>query len=374
LSVYIVHQDGSTEPMLEVNTKDEIKELQLVLELNPALIPGEQIQPEDPCRWLIVKREMEVPDSLSGSNRWSVDFLFLDHNAIPTFVECKRYKDTRARREVIGQVLEYVANAKSNWPANKLRELAQVTATKNGKDLELEVRKLQGAGFKSVDAFFATAEESLNKSEVRIVFFLEQAPEELKRLVEFLNSQMIDTEVLLVEARLHENGALRVVSPRVYGFTEQARKTKQLSASSGNRQPIATDWDSFARNASAKGLSADDIATLKRVFDESCRLSAEIAWGRGVSTGSFSPKWAAVSQNASPFSIYANGKLEMHFPSMLLSQSGASFARSWADALARSGIRLPQDALKTWYSYELSEWSPAAEVFLTALREALPKL
>src|SRR5215472_12440389 len=85
--VYVVHQDGSTESLPGVRCVDEDKELQRVLEKNPDLIPGEQINPDDPRRWLIIKREMPVPDPNSGSDRWSI--LLADQDAMPTFVECK---------------------------------------------------------------------------------------------------------------------------------------------------------------------------------------------------------------------------------------------------------------------------------------------
>jgi len=36
--------------------------LQRILEINPDLAPGDQINPTDPRRWLVVKREKPVPD------------------------------------------------------------------------------------------------------------------------------------------------------------------------------------------------------------------------------------------------------------------------------------------------------------------------
>src|SRR5262249_51814781 len=39
----------------------------------------------------------------------------------------------------------------------------------------------------SVDTFFEAVERNLKDGEVRIIFFLEKAPNELKNLVEFLN-------------------------------------------------------------------------------------------------------------------------------------------------------------------------------------------
>lgn len=48
--VYVIRDDGGTEPMERVRCVNEDRELQLILERNPDLLPGEQIDPEDPRR------------------------------------------------------------------------------------------------------------------------------------------------------------------------------------------------------------------------------------------------------------------------------------------------------------------------------------
>ena len=101
--VYVVRDDGSSQPMTRVQCKDEDLELQRILERNPDLLPGDQIDPEDPRRWLLIKREMPVPDPNSGVDRWSVDFLFADQDAMPTFVECKRWHEHQGAPQIVGQ-------------------------------------------------------------------------------------------------------------------------------------------------------------------------------------------------------------------------------------------------------------------------------
>src|SRR4051794_12230288 len=44
--------------------------------------------------------------SPGGSSRWSLDHLFVDQEGVPTLVEVKRSSDTRARREVVAQMLD----------------------------------------------------------------------------------------------------------------------------------------------------------------------------------------------------------------------------------------------------------------------------
>jgi len=43
-----------------------------------------------------------------------------------------------------------------------------------------------------------------------LIFFMEEAPNELKSIVEFLNSQMERTEVLVVEAKQYLKTALKL--------------------------------------------------------------------------------------------------------------------------------------------------------------------
>ncbi len=55
---YVLDNGGKSRPMERVRCKNEDKELQLILALNPDLLPGDQINPEDPRRWLMIEREM----------------------------------------------------------------------------------------------------------------------------------------------------------------------------------------------------------------------------------------------------------------------------------------------------------------------------
>jgi hypothetical protein len=84
--------------------------LQALLEENPNLIPGKQIAPssESPPKFVLLRREMPI----SG---WSLDHLFVDQYGVPTLVEAKLMQNPEARREDIGQVMEYAANASDLW-------------------------------------------------------------------------------------------------------------------------------------------------------------------------------------------------------------------------------------------------------------------
>src|SRR5713101_5291446 len=84
--------------------------LQALLEDYPNLLAGDRV-PDERVRWLLIAREVALAAEPDGAARWSVDHLFIDGDGVPTLVEVKRSSDTRIRREVVGQMLEYAANA-----------------------------------------------------------------------------------------------------------------------------------------------------------------------------------------------------------------------------------------------------------------------
>jgi hypothetical protein len=81
-----------------------------------------------------------VPDDVDAANRWSLDHLFVDQDGIPTLVEVKRGADTRVRREVVGQMLDYAANAVVHWPIDAIRVAFEQRCERDGKEPGEELR------------------------------------------------------------------------------------------------------------------------------------------------------------------------------------------------------------------------------------------
>lgn len=194
------------------------------------LLPGDQIDPENPRRWLLVSPEMAVPDDTEAGGRWSLDHLFLDQDGIPTFVECKRADDTRIRREVVAQMLDYAANGIAYWSMDRLRQSATEAAQIRGDLLDDEIKDLLATPEADVEEYWERVERNLHDHRVRLVFVADSTPKELRRLVEFLNEEMANVEVLAVEIKQYqrkdEKGPTALV-PRVIGLTESARAAKK---------------------------------------------------------------------------------------------------------------------------------------------------
>lgn len=209
--------------------------LQQLIAANPEILVGEQINSDDPPRWLLIQSEAGIPDSKDAGDRWAVDHLLLDQYGRPTFIEVKRSTDTRIRREVVGQMLDYAANAKLYWPQDRIRDFAARTV---GGVSELEARLqefLQSEDSQDslvdVESYWEAVERHLRNGEVRLLFVADSIPTELRRVIEFLNEHMPSVEVLGVEIRQYKGGDVSAIVPRVVGQTEFAKQEKRAGHS-----------------------------------------------------------------------------------------------------------------------------------------------
>jgi hypothetical protein len=206
--------------------------LQELLETHPDLLAGGQMSPEEPRRWSLVRREHGVPDREAAGTRWSVDHLFVDQDAVPTLVEVKRSSDTRIRREVVGQMLDYAANGVRYWPAADLRSAFEATQRAQGRDPEQEIEGLTMGEGGGLDEFFTRVGDNLRGGRIRMVFLADVVPDELRRITEFLNEQMNPAEVYAVEVKTYRAPGHEgmVIVPTVFGRTAAASAKSAVRA------------------------------------------------------------------------------------------------------------------------------------------------
>lgn len=240
--------------------------LQTLLAKYPELIAGESVGSTMSQGWLLVKREVGVPDSATGGSRWSLDHLFIDDQAVPTLVEVKRSDDTRIRREVVGQMLDYAANGIVYWPAERLRTDFEARCAKDGLDPLDELRSSLGDEV-DPERFWDDVEQNLRSGRVRLVFVSDSIPQELRRVIEFLNERMSPTEVLGIEIKQYlGSGGFKTLVPRVVGQTEQARLQK---VGGGQTASVDVGWDHYEQ-----ALQPERLAVVREIF---ARMEAAIA-------------------------------------------------------------------------------------------------
>ena len=183
-SIFILDEAGK---FIELEKKEYDSEtvLQELLDNYPSLLAGDQINQESPRKWLPVAREAPIPDGEKSNYRWSLDHLFLDQDGIPTLVEVKRSSDTRIRREVVGQMLDYASHSVQYWTADRIQFLFENYCENNGKDPEVELREFLVDG--QIDDYWQKVKTNLQAKRIRLVFVADAIPLELARVVEFLN-------------------------------------------------------------------------------------------------------------------------------------------------------------------------------------------
>src|SRR5690606_20383869 len=214
-TIYLLQEDGRLVGMTE-QPYDSEELLQRLLADYPDLLAGEQMSAAAPRRWLPIAREVAIPGEEGEAGRWFLDHLFIDQEGIPTLVEVKRSSDTRIRREVVGQLLEYAAHAATYLSAERLRGRFEAGLTEKGCDPDEVLQEFLGADA-DPQQFWQWVETHLRAGRMRLVFVADEIPPELRRVVEFLNRQMASTEVLAVEVKQYVGQGLTTLVPRVLG-------------------------------------------------------------------------------------------------------------------------------------------------------------
>ena len=277
-------EDGKDLEALEAKPYDSEDLLQTLLEKYPDLMAGEQVNSDSPRRWLLVKREMGVPDTNYSGNRWSLDHLFLDQDGVPTLVEVKRASDTRARREVVAQMLDYAANALLHWPLERIQSDLEETCAANNRECDEAILTLMDASNDSseeqVDHFWQSVKTNMEAGRLRLVFLADEIHRDLLHIVEFLNRQMNPCEVIAVELKQYVGQGLRTLVPRVIGQSVDAQRRKSAKQSKEGRdwtREEFMEWVSRRRGDIA-------ISRITRIANLEEEFDLELDWGTNKTT------------------------------------------------------------------------------------------
>ncbi len=308
--IYLVEEDGTLRS-LDEQLYDSEDLLQTLLEKYPDLLAGDQMDESSPRRWLLVSREVGVPDVDNGTDRWSLDHLFLDQDGIPTLVEVKRSSDTRVRREVVGQMLDYAANSIVYWPLETIRAKFEARCEGSGDEPWQLIADLIGTDPEDevgVENFWEQVNTNLRAGKVRLVFVADEIPAELRRIVEFLNEQMNPAEVLAVEIKQYVGEGIKTLVPKVIGLTIKEPPT--------GREPRKWDEQSFFEEMNRK-CSVQEIEVARKILDWSKNNVDQIDWGKGKHDGSFIPKLYHKEKYHWTINVWTSGAIGVQFGYML---------------------------------------------------------
>lgn len=337
--VYLLRGDDDFLPMTEAPYDSE-DVLQALIAKFPDLLAGDQLPGAEPRRWLLIRREAALGSDDSGGPRWSIDHLFFDQDSIPTIVETKRSSDTRIRREVVGQMLDYAANAVVYWSIADLRAAFEKRCEEESRDPEADITALIGLDA-DVEEFWKRAETNLQAGRVRLVFVADEIPSELRRVVEFLNVQMNPAEVIAIEVKQYVAEGHKTLVPRFIGQTAAA-ETKKRAGGPGRR------WneESFFPLLEEKA-GPDAVRAARTLFDWATANNLRMDWGSGKVHGSFIPVLVVGKSHGYPLVCYTYGGVEVNFQFMTAPPFDDYDLRR--ELLARlnklPGVSIPDDAI-----------------------------
>ena len=272
--IYNLSKTGALDSLDEEPFATE-NELQELLAEHPELLDGEQVRPGDPRRWLLIKREKGIAESSDTGFRWSLDHLIVDQDAMPTLVEVKRGSNSEIRRTIVGQMLEYAANAARTWTGDELRQTFEDAAKDDGLDPDEELgRLLQVDGEPDADGFWEQVATNLTATRLRLLFVADEIPDTLERIVMFLNAQMPNIEVLAVEIKQFRGESTQTLVPRVLGRVSNVPTRR--SSGSGQRLTREVFLDDFTNEKERHAA--------QRLLDVAQDSDAALEWGKSSVT------------------------------------------------------------------------------------------
>ena len=251
--IYIRGAGGDLEPLTEQPFDSEAL-LQELIGQHPELLAGEQMRPNDPLRWILIRREMPIEG-------WAVDHLLIDHEARPTLVEVKRGSNREIRRNIVGQMLDYAATAAGVWSE---RDMRRVFEEAHDDPDEVISELLQADDEPDIDAFWEQVAINLAANRLRLLFVADEIPAELERVVKFLNEQTRDNlEVLAVEVKQYPGQFGQALVSRVIGQIEPLRDGAS-GTTTGRRRRMSVDEFLGAFGADVQPAAAQLINDAQR--------------------------------------------------------------------------------------------------------------
>ena len=177
----IIRSDGKKPVILKSHPFDNEDQLQKVVAANPSLLCFEGDAP-----LALVTREFSLPEA------GSLDILMVSADGLPVTIECKLARNAQARREVVGQIVDYV----SILTSMTVDELDNAVEGK----LEEALRSFDSANAdpKDFDRRWQQVGTRLRAGEARYVIVVDEVPPELERIIRFL-IQRSELDIRLVQ-------------------------------------------------------------------------------------------------------------------------------------------------------------------------------
>lgn len=163
-------------------------ELQKLIKTRPDyFLPLDSINGKKSGEWAIVLEEYNFGNK-------NIDFLLIDKNATPVFVECKLCKNSEAKGGIVWQMIDYFAHSKFTT-AEILHERTLLSYLS---DNIIKKRLLTTKSpYSEPNTFFEKVAENLKNEKIILVFYLDQVPDQLVITVKELKKIFAGSKIQL---------------------------------------------------------------------------------------------------------------------------------------------------------------------------------
>lgn len=271
------------------------KELEDILAEKPQLM----IEEEEPDV-LLVQRQV----TFEGTG--TADLLIIDSNGLPMVVEVKLGRNSESRRQVVGQVFDYV----SSLTLLTVDELDQKVAGALKEAIRIIGRKESEED--AVEKCWQSCGANLRAGKARVVVAIDEASEDLIRIIRFLNEHS-DLDVRLVELKkyLDRESSETFFVPRLIVYGGDAITCKNLSP--GARGYKKWGEESFFQAFEEK-RGPEEGSIVRKIFEWANNQDLlSDPWGKGDVSGSFTPRFVYNNNKTSLFTIYTSGGMTIPF-------------------------------------------------------------
>jgi hypothetical protein len=265
----------------------------------PDLIPGEEIDADEPPTFVVIKAE-------AGVSSGSLDILLVDQKAMPTVIEAKLIDNREIRRSVVAQGIEYMAHLQAEWSSQRfLEEGSEYWSKKGGDFLEMFENRL-GKVFD--EDYGRQLEGNIRAGRMRLIIAADELPKEAVRILEFLN-QTASFDALGMELTYYFNQASKetILAPRMIGQSVSATQRKRATTTS------VWDYDRFM-NEITENQDGEIAELAKYLINEGQEITGQIVqWGTGSEVGTAKIKVQVDGCLLHLFSVGTDGRLGIYF-------------------------------------------------------------
>lgn len=212
----VIGPDGQARTLTPIATDWDEDRVQDLVHRHPECLPIREIDPlfADPVS---LCRELSTPAG-------PIDNVLVTASGLPVLVECKLWRNPQARREVIGQILDY-AKELSRWSASDFqREVGRRTG--GGSDAMLELVRSAGHTVDQI-AFVDALTHNLRRGRFLLLIVGDGIREGVEAISEYLQGHSgLHFSLGLVELPMYElaDGS-RLIAPRVLARTQTITRT-----------------------------------------------------------------------------------------------------------------------------------------------------